>query len=284
MDGCLRRLLAARTDPRQPVIMGIVNVTPDSFSDGGEHLDPQRAIAYGSHLVQSGAQVLDIGGESTRPGALPVSASEEASRIVDVISALVERHPEVPISVDTSKAQVAERAIEAGAAVVNDVTAVSDPEMVPVCATAGVDLVLMHMRGTPRTMQKDTSYGDLIAEIRDYLRSRMEQAITGGVLSDRLIVDPGIGFGKAWGDNPRLISGLEDFRSLGAPVLVGASRKRFIGALTGQDRAADRVFGSVGAALAATESGAEILRVHDVAATREALAVFLACRQPVSTS
>lgn len=264
--------------------MGIVNVTPDSFSDGGEYLDPARAVAHGIQMVRDGADILDIGGESTRPGASLVPADKETRRIVGVIRALAERHPEVPISVDTSKAAVAERAIEAGATIVNDVSALRDPEMATVCAAAGVDLVLMHMRGKPGTMQEDTSYGDLIAEISDYLAARIEAAVAGGVLASRITIDPGVGFGKAWGDNPRLISGLKQFRSLGAPVLVGASRKRFIGALTGRENASERVFGSVGAALAATESGADILRVHDVAATREALAVFLPCRQLVSTS
>jgi len=262
--------------------MGIVNVTPDSFSDGGLYSNPARALEHGTSLFEQGADLLDIGGESTRPGAPPVDAEEESRRVVEVIRELRHRHPGRVLSVDTSKAAVAARAIEAGAEVVNDVSSLRDPGMVGVCADSGVDLVLMHMRGDPRSMQRDTNYKDLIGEIRGYLVDKMELAVAGGVCAQRITLDPGIGFGKAWGDNPRLIAGLEQFRSLGAPVLVGASRKRFIGALTGQEIAGDRVFGSVGAALAATEAGADILRVHDVAATREALAVFLPCRHTVS--
>jgi dihydropteroate synthase len=264
--------------------MGIVNVTPDSFSDGGLYVDPARAVEHGTSLIEQGADLLDIGGESTRPGARPVPVAVEAKRVVEVIRGLRQLHPDVLLSVDTSKASVAAQALEAGAGVVNDVTALGDVDMARVVADTGADLVLMHMRGEPRTMQRDTSYPDLLGEVREYLSARMDIAVARGVSPGRITVDPGVGFGKAWSDNPRLIAGLKHFRSLGAPVLVGASRKGFIGVLTGQGRAVDRVFGSVGAALAATVAGVDILRVHDVTATREALAVFLPCQHTESPS
>jgi dihydropteroate synthase len=259
--------------------MGIVNVSPDTFSDGGRHDGPEAAIAHGLRLLDEGADWLDVGGESTRPGAAAVGPEEEARRVLPVIAGLHAARPDVPISIDTAKAEVAARALEAGASVVNDVTALSDPGMAAVCAQAGARVVLMHMRGTPRTMQADTTYGDLVAEVARFLAERADYAMANGIPAERLWVDPGVGFGKASADNPRLIAGIPRFRELGFPVVIGASRKRFVGELTGVREPSARVFGSVGAALAAAELGADVLRVHDVAATRQALVVWRAVRE-----
>lgn len=275
MDGALgpSRFLGARG----PLVMGIVNVTPDSFSDGGEFSDVHRAVEHAKQLWHEGADWLDIGGESTRPGAVRVSAEEEASRVVPVIEALARDLPEAVISIDTSKASVAKQAIAAGASVVNDVTACGDPMMAPLCAETGVRVVLMHMRGTPRTMQKDTAYTHLVSDVAQWLHERATAVLSEGVAAEKILVDPGVGFGKALLDNPVLIKELAAFRQLGFPVLVGASRKRFIGELTGVTKASDRVYGSVGVALAAALRGASVLRVHDVSATIQALQGFVAC-------
>ncbi len=261
---------------RGPRILGIVNVTPDSFSDGGAFLDPNAAVAHGIRLLAEGADWLDVGGESTRPGAAGVSTEEEAARVVPVIAGLLRQCPEAVISVDTSKAVVAARALEAGARIVNDVSALGDPEMGPLCARAGATVVLMHRRGTPATMQADTTYEDLVGEVEHFLRQRAEAARAWGIAAERILLDPGLGFGKAPADNPALIAAVPRLRRLGYPMLIGASRKRFIGGLTGVTEAAERVHGSVGAALAAAAKGADVLRVHDVAATRQALTVFQA--------
>jgi len=256
--------------------MGIVNVTPDSFSDGGRFVDPERAVAHGRRLVEEGADWLDVGGESTRPGARPIDAAEEIARVVPVIAGLRAACPAVGISIDTSKAAVAAAAIEAGATLVNDVTAFGDPEMAALCAAGGVQVVLMHMRGTPRTMQVDTTYDDLVGEVERFLAQRLEHGAEQGIRSDRMLVDPGLGFGKAPLDNLALIRAVPRLAALGHRVVIGASRKSFIGRLTGVSDPSERVFGSVGAALAAAAHGADVLRVHDVAATRQALDVFLA--------
>lgn len=257
-------------------LMGIVNVTPDSFSDGGRYLDVDAAVAHGLRLLDEGADCLDVGGESTRPGAAPVGADEERRRVVPVVEALCAARPGVRVSVDTSKPEVARAAIAAGASVVNDVRALRAPGMAELCAEAGVDVVLMHLRGEPRTMQVDTRYDDLVGEVTAFLRERVDAVVGAGIAPERVVLDPGIGFGKAWLDNPRLIAAVPRLRELGHRVLVGASRKRFIGHLTGVERAEARVHGSVGAALAAARFGADILRVHDVAATRKALVVYQA--------
>ena len=267
--------------PRVTVrLMGVVNVTPDSFSDGGAY----APIEHGLRLLDEGADWLDVGGESTRPGAPPVPPEEELRRVLPVLAGVARHRPGAILSVDTSKAEVAARAIEAGASVVNDVTALRDPEMAGLVARTGVTLVLMHMRGDPTTMQSDTRYGDLVAEIRAFLAERAEVAIAAGVPRDRILVDPGLGFGKAPLDNPRLVAAIPSFRSLGHRVVIGASRKSFVGRLSGVSRPEDRVHGSIGAALAAVEAGADVLRVHDVAATRQALAVYTACRPSTSGS
>jgi dihydropteroate synthase len=255
--------------------MGIVNVTPDSFSDGGRHATTAAAVEHGLRLVAEGAGWLDVGGESTRPGAEPVDAVTERARVVPVIEALAARAG-VPVAVDTSKASVAEAAIGAGARIVNDVTAFSDPAMAPLVARAGVEVVLMHHRGDPRTMQRDIRYDDLVGEVLGFLRDRVRAAIDAGVAPERVLVDPGVGFAKAPRDNPRLIAAVPRLAEIGHRVVVGASRKRFVGDLTGVADPAQRVHGSVGAALAAAALGADVLRVHDVAATVQALAVYRA--------
>jgi dihydropteroate synthase len=252
------------------VIMGIVNVTPDSFSDGGRYLDPEAAIAHGRELLAGGADILDVGGESTRPGAAAVGAAEEAARVLPVIGALAADGARV--SVDTSKAEVAAAALEAGAEIVNDVTALADPAMAAVCAEAGCGLVLMHMKGTPRTMQDDPTYGDVVAEVREFLAGRVEAAVAAGIDRERIWVDPGIGFGKTVEHNLELIARLDRIAALGRPVVVGASRKNFIGKITGRP-VDQRLGGSIAAGVSAVAAGASVLRVHDVAATVEALRV-----------
>lgn len=263
-----------------PRIMGIVNVTPDSFSDGGRYDDVGRAVAHACALLDDGADLVDIGGESTRPGAAPVSAEEEGERAVPVVAALRRERPDAVISIDTRRASVAEAALEQGATIVNDVSAGADPAMASVVAARpDVCWVLMHMRGVPATMQHHTHYSDLVGDVERYLADRVAVAVAAGVARSQLWVDPGLGFGKAPGDNPALVRAVPRLvASLGLPVLIGASRKRFVGELTGVSQAAERVHGSVGVALAAALHGASVLRVHDVAATRQALMAFEACR------
>jgi dihydropteroate synthase len=255
------------------LVMGIVNTTPDSFSDGGRYLAPEAAVAHGLRLLDEGADLLDIGGESTRPGAAPVSPADQKRRVIPVIEGILTARPDTVVSVDTASAAVAEAGLDAGARWVNDVTALGDPDMAPLCAERGCELVLMHMRGEPRTMQRDTVYDDLVGEVITFLGERVARAVAAGVDRDRIVLDPGLGFGKAPTDNPRLIAAVPRLRQGGHRVLIGASRKRFVGALTGVEQPADRVYGSVGAALAAASLGADVLRVHDVAATVQALAV-----------
>lgn len=256
-------------------VMGIVNVTPDSFSDGGLYLDPAKAIEHGRELVAQGADWLDIGGESTRPGSEEgVSLEEELERVMPVVEALAGSDgPGVPVSIDTSKAEVARRAVEAGAEMINDVTALrGDPEMPAVCAESGAEVCLMHMLGEPRTMQEDPHYDDVVEEVRDFLAERMAVAIGEGVPEEKLVLDPGIGFGKTLEHNLSLIRGLPEIAELGRPLLVGPSRKTFIGEVSGSDTD-DRLAGTIAACLAAAERGAGILRVHDVGPIRQALAV-----------
>jgi len=252
--------------------MGIVNVTPDSFSDGGAYLRPEAAIAHGLALAAAGADILDIGGESTRPGAAAVSAEEELRRVLPVIEGLVAAGTTCQVSIDTSKAEVAERALMAGATMVNDVTALGDPELATVCAEAEASLVLMHMQGTPRTMQEDPTYDDVVSEVRDHLAERVGSATSAGVPEEMILIDPGIGFGKTVEHNLELIDRLGELREIGRPVVVGASRKRFIGAITGRE-VGDRLGGSIAAAVLALARGADVLRVHDVGATRDAVLV-----------
>ncbi len=255
------------------LVMGIVNVTPDSFSDGGAFLEADAAIAHGRGLVAAGADLLDIGGESTRPGAAEVSQGDEMTRVLPVIETLVADGARV--SVDTSKAAVAEAALAAGAAIVNDVTALADPDMAAVCASAGSagpGLILMHMKGTPRTMQDDPVYDDVVDDVRDFLAARMQLAIDAGIDEKRIWLDPGIGFGKTVEHNLELIARLDELAELGRPVVVGASRKNFIGEITGRD-VGDRLGGSIAANVLGLANGAHVLRVHDVAETIDAVRV-----------
>jgi dihydropteroate synthase len=245
------------------LVMGIVNVTPDSFSDGGRFLDPDAAIAHGMRLVADGADVLDIGGESTRPGAEPVPTEVELDRVLPVIRALAEAHPAVPISVDTRKPEVASAALEAGACIVNDVSGARDPAMLDVVREAQAGLVLMHMLGEPSTMQEAPRYEDVVAEVKEYLRERIEAAEFAGVDPQALCVDPGIGFGKDLEQNLLLLRHVDALLDLARPVLVGPSRKRFIGTIL--DVAEDeRVEGTAGAVAWLAARGAHLVRVHDV--------------------
>ncbi len=254
--------------------MGIVNVTPDSFSDGGLFLDPELAIAHGRELVAAGADLLDIGGESTRPGAAAVSAELELERTEPVVAALADRdRAGIPISIDTSKAAVAEAALAAGATIVNDVTALrADPEVAAVCARRECTVVLMHMQGSPRTMQDDPRYDDVVDDVRAFLAERIEAAVAAGIDEARIWVDPGIGFGKTVEHNLELLRRLRELRELGRPIVIGTSRKRFLGALTGRE-VGDRLGGTIASNVLALAAGADVFRVHDVAELRQALDV-----------
>jgi dihydropteroate synthase len=243
--------------------MGIVNVTADSFYDGGRYLDPARAIARALELVEQGADLIDIGAESTRPGAMPVDESEELHRLIPVIAGVAGRIS-VPISVDTMKAKVAERALDAGATIVNDVSALRfDPEMTGVVARSGAGIVLMHMQGTPQTMQRAPQYRDVMAEVAEFLCERMQTATTAGIAKSQIILDPGIGFGKLLVHNLTLINELRVLTALDRPVLVGVSRKAFVGTIVDRD-VADREWGTAAAVAIAVDRGAGIVRVHDV--------------------
>jgi dihydropteroate synthase len=274
---------ADRVFPLQdrPLLMGIVNVTPDSFSDGGRHFEPDAAVAWGLKLVADGADILDIGGESTRPGAEPVPEAEETRRVLPVIEAL-RRHTDVTISVDTTKSGVARRAIEAGARIVNDVSALTDdPAMPEVARRAGVGVVLMHRRGTPRTMQVAPAYeGDVLDVVLGYLRERVADLVAQGFDAERLAVDPGIGFGKTLEHNVRLLNGLDRFRELGRPLVAGVSRKSVLGKLTGRE-VGDRVAASLAALCFCAGRGAHVLRVHDVKESADALRVWRALERGV---
>jgi dihydropteroate synthase len=283
--GVLGRLagpLAAASAPRpafaglaldRPKIMGIVNVTPDSFSDGGDFADPGRAADHGLALLRAGADILDVGGESTRPGAEPVPPEEERRRVVPVIRALADAG--AVVSADTRRADTMRAALDAGARILNDVSALThDPESARVAADAGVPVILMHMLGEPGTMQQDPAYGDAPLDIYDFLQARIAACEAAGLPRDRLAVDPGIGFGKTVEHNLAILRSLSVYHGLGCPILLGASRKRFLGALSRGEPPKERVPGSVAAALAAADRGAQLLRVHDVADTAQALAVW----------
>jgi len=255
------------------LVMGIVNVTPDSFSDGGMFEDAEAAVKHGLRLLEEGADVLDVGGESTRPGSDAVGAEEERSRVLPVLGRLRREAPEALLSVDTRTAAVAEEALVAGADAVNDISAGADPAMFRVIEAAGAGMVLMHMRGEPKTMQSDPRYDDVVAEVRAFLADRLETAVAAGIGRDRLCVDPGIGFGKNLEHNLDLLRAIGSFRELGVPVLVGVSRKRFVGDLSGVDEPADRVDGSLAAAVWCAAQGVDLVRVHDVGPTVRALRV-----------
>jgi dihydropteroate synthase len=260
----------------RPRIMGILNVTPDSFSDGGRFLAPEAALTQ-AQVMARGADVLDIGGESTRPGAAEVELAEEVARTAPVIATLRAGGLEVPISIDTRKATVAKAALAVGAGIVNDVAAMGfDPAVAEVVAAAGAPIILMHAIKTPATMQDDPRYDDVLLDVYDFLKDRIAVAEAAGIPLARIMVDPGIGFGKTAAHNLTLIRGLSLFHDLGVPVLLGASRKRFIGTIGGEDQADRRMPGSVAVALAGVAQGAQVLRVHDVAETRQALRLWQA--------
>jgi dihydropteroate synthase len=265
----------------QPRVVGIVNVTPDSFSDGGEYATVEASVAYGLRLAEEGADVLDVGGESTRPGAKDVSADEEIRRVVPVIERLA-KEATLPISIDTSKPGVMRAAVAAGAGMINDVYALRREGALDAAAELGVPVVLMHMLGEPRSMQDDPRYDDVVAEVHRFLAERIFAAEMAGIDKKRLVVDPGFGFGKTRDHNLALLAQLQRFTELGVPVLAGLSRKKTIGELTGRDVPRERIHGSVAAHLVAAQRGAMLLRVHDVAATVEALKVWNAvASQPV---
>lgn len=265
-----RRLPLGQT----PLVMGIVNVTPDSFSDGGRLPTTDAAIDHALRLAAEGADLLDVGGESSRPGAEPVSPEEELARVVPVVRGLAGRTA-VPVSVDTTKAEVARQALAAGAAVVNDITAgLGDPDMIRVVGEAGAGVVLMHMQGTPATMQQNPTYVDVVAEVRDFLADRVRAWVAGGVPAERIAIDPGIGFGKTFDHNLTLLRHLDALAVVSRPVVLGVSRKGFLGKITGRP-AGERLAGSVAAACYCAARGtAHIVRVHDVAATVDAARVI----------
>jgi dihydropteroate synthase len=258
----------------EPIVMGVVNVTPDSFSDGGEWLDPDAAIAHGRELVAQGAAILDIGGESTRPGAEPVTAAEELRRVVPVLEGLAGAGAR--LSIDTSKAAVAAAALDAGATFVNDVTALrGDPAMAALDAQRGCGVCLMHMLGEPRTMQRDPRYDDVVDDVKAFLAQRLELAVAAGVAEEHVWLDPGIGFGKTVDHNLELLARLDELVALGRPVVVGTSRKSFLGVITGR-AAGERVPATIATNVLALARGARVFRVHDVAQARDALLVAAA--------
>ena len=270
---CGGRLL----DLRRPRVMGILNVTPDSFSDGGRFFDASFALDHALAMVAAGADLIDVGGESTRPGAAAVDLDDELSRVIPVIGALAAELP-VPVSVDTSKPEVMRAGVAAGAGLINDVRALRAPGALRAAADLGVPVCLMHMQGEPRSMQAAPVYDDVVADVRGFLARRMDDCVRSGIRRDRLIVDPGFGFGKTLAHNLRLLARLRDLETLGAPILVGISRKSMLGTITGRDTPL-RLSASLAAALIAVQRGAQIVRVHDVAETVDALEVLEAVRR-----
>jgi dihydropteroate synthase len=260
-------------DLSRPLIMGVVNVTPDSFSDGGRFFGRDAAIGHARRLIAEGADIVDIGGESSRPGAAPVAADEELARVLPVFEAL--REEPVPLSVDTSKTEVMRGALAAGAAMINDIGALAAPGALEAAAASDCAVCLMHMQGEPRTMQRSPTYVDVVREVKDFLSARVAAAERAGITRDRVVIDPGFGFGKTPANNLELLRRLGDFTGMKVPVLAGWSRKSSLGAITGRAEG-DRLPASIAAALIAVQNGARIVRVHDVAATRDALAVLSA--------
>ncbi len=262
---------------RFPLLMGIVNVTPDSFSDGGRYLAQGAAVRHALQLAQDGADILDIGGESTRPGAERVSVDEELRRVVGVISELRPQTDRL-ISIDTTKAEVARQALAAGADIVNDISGLTfDPAMPDVCAESGCGVIAMHILGTPQTMQDDPQYDNVVSEVTSWLCRRLEELTQHGISAERIALDPGIGFGKTAGHNVELLSNIATLRALKRPVLIGHSRKRFLARVLGRP-VEERSAGTIGVAVAAAEQHADMLRIHDVRATRDALLAWQTCR------
>ena len=256
----------------EPQVMGILNVTPDSFSDGGRYIDPESALTQAQSMIREGATIIDVGGESTRPGAAVVPVEEETARVAQVVDTLAKGG--VCVSIDTRKAPVAAKAAELGAKILNDVSAMSyDPAMAEVAAATGLPICLMHAQGTPETMQADPRYDDVVLDVYDYLAERIEVALAAGIKRTQIIVDPGIGFGKTLQHNLALLRRMSIFHSLGCPILLGASRKRFIGEISGAQDAAERMAGSVSVALDGIRQGVQIVRVHDTLHTRQAISL-----------
>jgi dihydropteroate synthase len=265
---------------RFPKLMGIVNVTPDSFSDGGHFTRVDAAVNHGLQLVEEGADILDIGGESTRPGATPVSLKEELARVLPVMEAL-KKQTTLPLSIDTTKAEVARQAISAGACIVNDISGLAwDPEMIPLCAETDAGIICMHILGTPRTMQNEPHYEDVVGEISQYFEARLQALEQAGISRGRVVLDPGVGFGKTAEHNLEILSHVKEFRQLDRPVLIGHSRKRFLKALLGRP-VEERLSGTVGVSVALAMQHADILRVHDVRAVRDALTAWDIIRRAV---
>lgn len=260
---------------RRPALMAIVNVTPDSFSDGGKFLSVDRAVDHALQLVADGADILDVGGESTRPYSQPVTAEEEIARVLPVIERLVQE-TDVPISIDTSKSSVAKAAAQAGAEIINDVTGLEgDPAMIDVAIETGAAVCVMHMQGTPQAMQDDPKYNDVVADVLSYLQQRKQKLLTAGIATEKICLDPGIGFGKTHPHNLELLNRAEEFLSLDSPILIGHSRKGFIGTLIG-DKDAERDSGTLAITLQMAAKGMHVVRVHEVASTRRALDVWAA--------
>jgi dihydropteroate synthase len=249
-DGCL--------------VMGILNVTPDSFSDGGQFFDTQSAIQHGLQMASNGAAIIDIGAESTRPGSQPIAAHSQVKRVIPVIKELAQRTA-IPLSIDTYNVQVATAALDAGASIINDITALADDAMAELAAKRGVPAVLMHMKGTPATMQKEATYADVVKEVKEFLLERAMKAEKFGIPKEKIFIDPGIGFGKTAEHNLLLLKHLDEFTATGYRVLLGTSRKRFIGQITGKENPAERVFGTAATVAMAAAAGVSIVRVHDVA-------------------
>ena len=272
-DSWVWRLRTRRLVFDRPLVMGILNATPDSFSDGGRFLDVDRAVEHAHQMVEQGADIIDVGGESTRPGADPVAAAEEERRVVPIVQQIAEH---AIVSVDTNKVDVAKAALDAGAEIVNDVTGLGDPAMRGLVAATGAGAVIMHMQGEPRTMQVDPRYEDVERDVAAFLEQRCSEAIESGCSPESLVLDPGIGFGKTLEHNLILCNRIARLANLGRPVLIGTSRKRFLGALTGHDRPDKRDVATAISTALAVERGAAVVRVHDVPTTREALSVALA--------
>ncbi len=286
LNGAARNRLSSLRPPvcglslDRPRVMGILNVTPDSFSDGGDYATRASAVARARAMAEDGVDIIDIGGESTRPGAVAVSVADEIDRTAPLIAEIRAAGITTPISIDTRKSAVAEAALDAGADLVNDVAAFTfDPELAGLCASRRVPVIVMHAKGTPETMQRDPTYDDVTVEVTDFLEERIDYAVGQGIDRDRIIIDPGIGFGKTLEHNLRLLKDLAVLHDLGAPLLLGASRKRFIGAIGDAPDAKDRLGGSLAVALHGAQQGVHILRVHDTQATMQALRLFAALNE-----
>jgi dihydropteroate synthase len=274
-EACGRTVV--RADDLIPKVMGIVNVTPDSFSDGGRPLDPREAVARALRMVDDGADLLDLGGESSRPGSTPVALEEELRRVIPVVEALASQAA-LPISIDTTKAEVAAQALRAGAVIINDISAMSaDPDMAGLAARSGAGVVLVHMQGMPQTMQVNPRYNDVVSEVYDYLAYRVDWAVSCGIPRERIAIDPGVGFGKMLEHNIQLLRSLDRFENLGCIILIGTSRKGFLGSITGRP-VTGRATASVISSLAACLRGARVVRVHDVAPMIDAIRAWTALR------